>query len=37
MNGAAIAINEQRFASNFKTVVSADEFGVQPEGNVGES
>ena len=36
MNGAAIAINEQRFADNFKTVVSADEFGTQPEGNVGE-
>src|SRR5687768_755309 len=32
----AIAINEQRFAPNLKTVVSADQFGNQSEGNVGE-
>ena len=36
MEGAAIAINEQRFASNFKTVVSADEFGAASESDVGE-
>lgn len=36
MNGAAIAINEQRFAPNFKTVVAADEMGTVPEGNLGE-
>jgi len=35
-NGAAIAINEQRFAPNLKTVVAADEFGEVTEGNVGE-
>ncbi|MEO6245728.1 MAG: carboxypeptidase regulatory-like domain-containing protein, partial [Opitutaceae bacterium] len=36
MDGAAIAINEQRFASNIKNVVSADEFGAITDGNVGE-
>lgn len=36
MEGAAIAINEQRFAPNVVTVVSADEFGVVPDGNIGE-
>jgi iron complex outermembrane receptor protein len=36
MDGAAIAINEQRFASNMVSVVSADEFGHVAEGNVGE-
>ncbi len=36
MDGAAIAINEQRFASNMVNVVSADEFGHVAEGNVGE-
>ena len=36
MDGAAIAINEQRFASNIVNVVSADEFGQVAEGNVGE-
>ncbi len=36
MEGAAIAINEQRFASNVKNVVSTDEFGAVAEGNVAE-
>ncbi|MEO7412632.1 MAG: carboxypeptidase regulatory-like domain-containing protein, partial [Opitutaceae bacterium] len=36
MDGAAIAINEQRFARNIVNVVSADEFGTMAEGNVGE-
>ena len=36
MSGAALAINEQRFAPNMKNVVSADEFGDVPEGNVAE-
>ena len=36
MNAAAIAINEQRFANNVKTVVSTDEFGAVAEGNVAE-
>lgn len=36
MAGAAIAINEQRFAANIKTVVSTDEFGSVAEGNVAE-
>ena len=35
-NGAAIAINEQRFASNIVNVVSADEFGSVLENNVGD-
>ena len=36
MEGAAIAINEQRFAANIKNVVSTDEFGAVAEGNVTE-
>ncbi len=36
MDGAAIAINEQRFAGNIINVVSADEFGSVVEGNVGD-
>lgn len=36
MEGAAIAINEQRFAVNLKTVVAADEFGAASEGDIGE-
>jgi iron complex outermembrane receptor protein len=36
MDGAAIAINEQRFAPNMKTVVAADEFGAASEGDIGE-
>ena len=36
MDGAAIAINEQRFAPNVVHVVSADEFGIVPDGNIGE-
>ena len=36
MDGAALAINEQRFAANLKTVVAADEFGAASEGDVGE-
>jgi iron complex outermembrane receptor protein len=36
MESAAIAINEQRFASNIKGVVSTDEFGNVAEGSVGE-
>lgn len=35
-DGAAIAINEQRFSGNIRNVVSADEFGDVTEGNVGE-
>ncbi len=36
MAGAAIAINEQRFASNIVNVVSAEEFGSVLENNVGD-
>jgi iron complex outermembrane recepter protein len=36
MDGAAIAINEQRFASNIVNVVSADEFGAVLENNPGD-
>jgi iron complex outermembrane recepter protein len=36
MSGSEIAINEQRYAPNFKNVVSSDEFGDMAEGNVGE-
>jgi len=36
MEGAAIAINEQRFAANMRTVVATDELGFVPEGNVAE-
>ncbi len=35
-DGAAIAINEQRFAPNIKNVVSADALGDVMDGNVGE-
>ena len=36
MSGAALAINEQRFAPNIKSVVAVDEFGDVAEGNVAE-
>jgi TonB-dependent receptor len=36
MEGSAIAINEQRFASNIMQVVSADEFGTIADGSIGE-
>ncbi len=36
MAGAAIAINEQRFAANIRNVISTDEFGAVSEGNVTE-
>jgi iron complex outermembrane receptor protein len=36
MSGAALAINEQRFAANMKNVVATDEFGDIAEGNVAE-
>ncbi len=36
MEGAAIALNEERFASNIMQVVSADEFGTIPDGSIGE-
>ncbi len=36
MDAAALAINEQRFASNLKNVVSTEEFGNVAEGNVAE-
>ncbi|MDP3073649.1 MAG: carboxypeptidase regulatory-like domain-containing protein [Opitutaceae bacterium] len=36
MDGAAIAINEQRFARNIVNVVSADEFGTIADGSPGE-
>lgn len=36
LDGAAIAINEQRFANKIVNVVSADEFGFIPEGSLGE-
>jgi iron complex outermembrane receptor protein len=36
MDAAALAINEQRFGANIKTVVSTDEFGSIAESNVGE-
>ncbi len=36
MDAAALAINEQRFASNIKNVLSTDEFGNVAEGNVAE-
>jgi TonB-dependent receptor len=35
-DGAAIAINEQRFAADMRNVITADEFGQTPEGNVGD-
>lgn len=36
MEGAAVAINEQRFAPNIRTVASTDEFGSVAEGNSAE-
>ena len=36
MDGAAIAINTQRFASNTMNVVAANEFGPVADGGVGE-
>jgi TonB-dependent receptor len=36
MDGAALAINEQRFASSIKNVASTDEFGNVAEGNAAE-
>lgn len=36
MDGAAIAINERRFAANFTNVVTAGEFGISADGSVGE-
>ncbi len=36
MEAAALAINEQRFASNMKNVVSTEEFGNVAEGNPAE-
>ncbi len=36
MDGAALAINEQRFAKNVMNVVSADAFGTIADGSVGE-
>ncbi|MEO6244078.1 MAG: TonB-dependent receptor [Opitutaceae bacterium] len=35
-DGQAIAINEQRFAPNIKTVIAADSLGDVMDGNVGE-
>ncbi len=36
MDAAAIATNEQRFAKNIISVVSADEFGTIADGSIGE-
>jgi TonB-dependent receptor len=36
MDGAAIAINDQRIAANIRNVVSTEEFGAVAEGNVAE-
>ena len=36
MDGAALAINEQRFARNITNVVATDEFGTIADGSVGE-
>jgi TonB-dependent receptor len=36
MDGAALAINEQRFARNIVNVVAADEFGTIADGSIGE-
>ncbi len=36
MDGAALAINEQRFAAGIKNVVSTEEFGNVAEGNAAE-
>ena len=36
MDGAAIAINEQRFAPNVTKIVTSGEFGISADGSVGE-
>jgi hypothetical protein len=36
MEAAALAINEQRYAPNIKTVIAADEFGAVVENDIGE-
>ncbi|MEQ1918960.1 MAG: hypothetical protein ABL955_07145, partial [Elusimicrobiota bacterium] len=36
IDGAAIAINEKRFATDLRNVIAADEFGPMADGNVGE-
>lgn len=36
ISAAALAVNEQRFTQNIKTVLSADSFGDIADGNVGE-
>ena len=36
MDGAAVAINEQRFAPNVTNVVAANEFGISADGSVAE-
>ena len=36
LSGAALAINEQRYAANMRTVLSTDEFGDIAEGNAAE-
>ncbi|MBM3875031.1 MAG: hypothetical protein FJ382_15125, partial [Verrucomicrobia bacterium] len=36
MEAAALAINEQRYSPNIKTVIAADEFGAVVENDIGE-
>ncbi len=36
IDGAAIAIQEKRFAADIRNVIAADEFGPMADGNVGE-
>ena len=36
MSAAAMAVNEQRFSRDIRSVVATDSFGDVPEGNVGE-
>jgi len=36
MDGAAIAVNDQRFAPDMRKVLAADEFGTTADGSVGE-
>ena len=36
MDGASIAINDQRFAPDMRKVIAADEFGTTADGSVGE-
>ncbi|MFM8532160.1 MAG: TonB-dependent receptor domain-containing protein, partial [Acidimicrobiia bacterium] len=36
MDAAALAINEQRYSPNIKTVIAADEFGAVVENDIGE-